>query len=120
MKAKAYFLAAALLLALANGVTGTPFISSVWLAGEAQTPNDTPHYYQTGSFSVSSGAHVNFKVTATGTYPLSYQWQLNGTNLPNATCSATTTCTYGYPGTALNPQLSSYTETGPRQSGTGM
>jgi endonuclease/exonuclease/phosphatase family metal-dependent hydrolase len=31
---------------------------------------------------VTNGADVVFHVTATGTPPLAYQWQLNGTNLP--------------------------------------
>lgn len=33
------------------------------------------------------GAPVNFKVTAAGTSPLTYQWRLNGTNLPAMTNS---------------------------------
>ncbi len=104
MKPITYLLAAAALLpAIAKNLWATPAISSFWLAGEAQTPNDIPHYYQAGSFSISSGALVYFKVTATGTSPLSYQWRLNGTDLPGATCSATAMCTYGYPGTALPP-----------------
>ncbi len=39
---------------------------------------------------VSAGTTVNFTVTATGTAPLSYQWQKDGVNLPGAT-SATLT-----------------------------
>ena len=31
------------------------------------------------------GATANFKVVATGTSTLGYQWRLNGTNLPSAT-----------------------------------
>ncbi len=31
--------------------------------------------------SVQAGSRVSFSVTATGSQPLSYQWQLNGTNL---------------------------------------
>ncbi len=34
---------------------------------------------------VETGSQVTFAVTATGTPPLSYQWQLNGTNLANGT-----------------------------------
>ena len=34
---------------------------------------------------VSVGATATFNVTATGTTPLSFQWQLNGTNLTNGT-----------------------------------
>src|SRR5260221_3211203 len=36
------------------------------------------------SQSVASGATVTLSVTATGTLPLSYHWQFNGTNLPSA------------------------------------
>ncbi len=34
---------------------------------------------------VCNGASTSFTVTATGTPPLAYQWQLNGTNIPGAT-----------------------------------
>ena len=37
------------------------------------------------SQTVSAGNSASFSVTATGTPPLSYQWQLNGTDVPNAT-----------------------------------
>jgi len=33
---------------------------------------------------VTVGSNVTFSVTVSGTGPFSYQWQLNGTNLPNA------------------------------------
>ncbi len=36
---------------------------------------------------VTNGAEVVFRVMATGTPPLAYQWQLNGTNLPEAISS---------------------------------
>lgn len=36
---------------------------------------------------VSAGASTTFKVDATGTPPLSFQWQFNGANIPNATQS---------------------------------
>jgi hypothetical protein len=32
-----------------------------------------------------AGGSANFSVAAVGTYPLAYQWQLNGTNIPSAT-----------------------------------
>ena len=35
----------------------------------------------------TNGASVTFSVSASGTPPLSYQWRLNGTNLPGATSS---------------------------------
>jgi hypothetical protein len=101
MKTKHYLLAAVLLVRIATAASAAPFISEFWLAGKAQTTNDTPHYYQAGSFSVSSGALVYFKVIATGSFPLSYQWRFYGTNLPGATCSGVTTCTLGFPGTNL-------------------
>ena len=37
------------------------------------------------SQSITWGSNVTFAVTATGTGPLAYQWQFNGTNLPNQT-----------------------------------
>ncbi len=44
------------------------------------------------SQSISEGANVDFSVVASGTAPLSYQWQLNGGNLGGAT-SATLSLT---------------------------
>ena len=35
--------------------------------------------------SVIGGVNVTFTAPVTGTGPLYFQWQLNGTNLPNAT-----------------------------------
>ncbi len=42
------------------------------------------------SQTVNAGANVTFTVGASGTFPLSYQWQKNGTNLASATSSALT------------------------------
>ncbi len=39
---------------------------------------------------VVQGDNATFSVTATGTAPLSYQWQLNGTNILNATANSYT------------------------------
>src|SRR5205807_5345240 len=38
---------------------------------------------QPTSQTVAPGANATFSVTATGTAPLSYQWQFNGQNLAN-------------------------------------
>jgi hypothetical protein len=35
--------------------------------------------------SVPAGTNVTFSVTASGTPPLSYQWQFDGTNITGAT-----------------------------------
>ena len=40
---------------------------------------------------VTAGQTATFQVSATGTAPLSYQWQRNGTNIPGATSSNYTT-----------------------------
>ncbi|MHB8520886.1 MAG: immunoglobulin domain-containing protein [Limisphaerales bacterium] len=40
---------------------------------------------QPQSLAVVAGANVTFGVSATGTAPLSYQWQFKGTNVPGAT-----------------------------------
>ena len=49
---------------------------------------------------VTNGANVTFSVNATGTPPLTYQWQLNNTNLPGATSSnlPLTAVTFGQAG----------------------
>jgi hypothetical protein len=45
---------------------------------------------QPASQSVVAGANVSFSVTASGTAPLSYQWQFNGANLSGATSTSLT------------------------------
>ena len=45
---------------------------------------------QPASQTVNAGTNVTFAVAASGTLPLSYQWQLNGTNLAGATASSFT------------------------------
>ena len=63
--------------------------SSNWKAAEptAGRPNATPPVItrQPASQIYIAGSGTTFTAAATGTPPLSYQWQLNGTNLPNAT-----------------------------------
>jgi hypothetical protein len=41
--------------------------------------------------SVRAGKSATFKVTANGTAPLSYQWQKNGSDIPEATSATYTT-----------------------------
>ena len=45
---------------------------------------------QPGNLSAPPGIPVTFSVTATGTAPLTYQWQRNGTNLSGATAASLT------------------------------
>ncbi|HEX7628175.1 MAG TPA: immunoglobulin domain-containing protein, partial [Candidatus Methanoperedens sp.] len=46
---------------------------------------------QPSSQTVNEGQTATFNVVATGTAPLTYQWQKNGTNIPGATSSSYTT-----------------------------
>jgi hypothetical protein len=45
---------------------------------------------QTGDLTTSAGNNAAFSVTATGTPPLCYQWQLNGVDVPGGTNSSLT------------------------------
>lgn len=54
----------------------------------ATPPNITT---QPASQTVTAGQTATFSVTATGTQPLSYQWQKNSTNIPSANSSSYTT-----------------------------
>jgi Beta-propeller repeat/Immunoglobulin domain/Abnormal spindle-like microcephaly-assoc'd, ASPM-SPD-2-Hydin len=58
------------------------------LAGNAGGPTITT---QPSSQTVTLGQTATFSVTATGTPPLSYQWQKNNTNISQATASTYTT-----------------------------
>ena len=70
-------------LSLDNLQVGTSF-ADVYSGDSGQVPAITSQsQYQT----VTNGASVTLGVTATGTLPLGFQWQYNGTNLPGATSS---------------------------------
>ena len=69
-----YVLAGAEILAIYNaGGFGKCFGPNVLIAPDSQ--------------SVGAGANVGFSAVATGTTPVSYQWTLNGGNIPGATSS---------------------------------
>jgi endonuclease/exonuclease/phosphatase family metal-dependent hydrolase len=70
-------------LNLDNLRVGTSF-ADVVSAGSGQPPAITS---QSQNQNVTNGTDVTFGVSASGTPPLGYQWQLNGTNLPGATSS---------------------------------
>jgi len=96
---------------LTNTTGSTWYRQTVWLGSGTHTlkwvysvplfPNPTPAYmdqvqispgttppsitYQPFSQSVVPGLNATFSVSAVGTPPLKYQWQLNGTNIANAT-----------------------------------
>jgi hypothetical protein len=46
---------------------------------------------QPANQTVTAGQTATFSVSASGTAPLSYQWQMNGTDIPNATATNYTT-----------------------------
>ena len=62
---------------------GTSF-ADVFSGGSGLPPSITS---QSPNQTVTNGASVTFSVNATGTPPLSFQWQCNGTNLPGAVSS---------------------------------
>jgi endonuclease/exonuclease/phosphatase family metal-dependent hydrolase len=70
-------------LSLDNLRIGTTF-ADVYTGNSGQPPAITS---QTSNQAVTNGAGVTLSVTATGTAPLGFQWQFNGTNLPGATSS---------------------------------
>ena len=70
-------------LSLDNLRVGTSF-ADVVSAGSDQAPGIIS---QSQNQNVTNGADVTLGVSASGTPPLGYQWQLNGTNLPGATSS---------------------------------
>jgi len=70
-------------LSIDNLRVGTSF-ADVFSSGSGQPPAISS---QSPNQTVTNGASVTFSVSASGTPPLSYQWQLNGTNLPGAVSS---------------------------------
>src|SRR5467141_1412673 len=74
-----------LLLAIVNfgcsgSVAGTPTVNAALVA-----PSITP---QPTSQTVTAGQTASFSVAATGTAPLSYQWNKNGSTISGATSSS--------------------------------
>ena len=65
---------------------GTSF-ADVFSSGSGLPPDITS---QSPNQTVTNGASVTFSVNATGTPPLNFQWQCNGTNLPGAVNSILT------------------------------
>ena len=79
-----------LLLAMVNfgcsgGVAATPTVNAAPVAPSIRT--------QPASKTVTAGQTASFGVAATGTAPLSYQWNKNGTAISGATTSSYTTPT---------------------------
>jgi endonuclease/exonuclease/phosphatase family metal-dependent hydrolase len=70
-------------LNLDNLRVGTSF-ADVFTSGSGQPPAITS---QSQNQTVTNGASIYFSINATGTPPLNFQWQCNGTNLPGATSS---------------------------------
>jgi hypothetical protein len=62
-------------------------LASSSLAQPIAPTNDPAITQQPQSVTTSLGGTVSFAVRATGTQPLSYQWLLNGTNIPGATAT---------------------------------
>ena len=77
-----------------NGQAGTYFVFVTNVAGQAMsaivslTVLDPPRITaQPTARKVAQGVTVNFKVTATGSAPLSYRWRKDGLTLPGATAA---------------------------------
>jgi hypothetical protein len=70
----------------AGGVTSTMATLAVNAAAVAPTITTQP-----ANQTVTVGQTATFSVTATGTAPLSYQWQKNSANIPGATSTSYTT-----------------------------
>jgi hypothetical protein len=81
-----------------NGFTGT--LAYQILVGDQPPAISVPPSGQT----VLMGASASFAVTATGTPPLNFQWQRNGTAIPGATAA-----TYSIPATVPGDEGASFT-----------
>jgi subtilisin-like proprotein convertase family protein len=69
----------------------TNAVGAVTSAPAALTVNGPPFIFgQSGNQTVAVGANPTFNVSATGTAPLTYQWQLNGGPIGGATSSSLT------------------------------
>jgi len=82
-------------MALYNRGLSANEITAIYNAGslgKCYTPTSPIIIAQPTNRMVFAGMPATFNVTATGTWPLSYQWSFNGTNLNNAT-NATLTLT---------------------------
>jgi Leucine-rich repeat (LRR) protein len=67
---------------VAGAATSSPAVLTVWVPPAIAT--------QPSSRTNLTGSDATFNVVATGTAPLSYQWQLGGNNIPGATGSSLT------------------------------
>jgi hypothetical protein len=63
-------------------------VYSAGTAGKCIEPTPPLVVVQPADRSVFLGSSVSFSVVASGTSPLSYQWQFNGTNIPGSTGSS--------------------------------
>jgi hypothetical protein len=65
-------------------------IYAAGVSGKCLAPSAPYIYAQPTSQVVTVGANVSFSVAASGTVPLAYQWQFNGTNVDGAVTSSLT------------------------------
>ncbi|HEY5914707.1 MAG TPA: immunoglobulin domain-containing protein [Verrucomicrobiae bacterium] len=73
-----------------NGYNNSTLATATATVGSGSTAVPPSITTQPISQTVNAGANVTFTVGATGTAPLSYQWQKNGVNISGATSSALT------------------------------
>jgi len=82
--------------------------ASVWVWCAMNLPAQTPPTITTQPASQTNlvGANVTFGVAVSGTGPFTYQWQFNGTNLPNIITTVAGGGSGGDGGAATNASLS--------------